>query len=239
MLALLLTASADGGTLLHLGPKGLDLEPLGIRDAGPLQEKYLSWRELESALRDAGPLTIEIADEVPWAEVEKAGMQLGLAGRADVSVLAGTKAGFSFNLESNALPIVIEADEVWASLAAEGCSTCRTPSWRRGDPPRALAVTFAGRALTPDVRVFEHVTPKSRRQFDGRDDAVCRHAALRFKEVIAELETIHCASCRIGLGRFPTSEEVEASNKRWKEILDPLGPLGPLMRPARGKPRGR
>ena len=230
MLALVLTVSPDGGTLLHLGTNGLDLEPLGVRDAGPLQAQYLSWRELESALRDAGPLTIAVDDDAPWAEVEKAGLLLGLAGRSEVSVVARTKSGFSFNLES-ATTIVIAPGEVWASLDVEGCSPCRTASWRRGDPPRALAVTLAGRALTPSVRVFEHVTPASRRQFDG-GDAECNHPALRFSEVIAELEALHCSSCRIGLRRSPTKEEVEASNRRWEQLRNTLGP-------ALGKPRGR
>lgn len=219
LVAVMVAAIPDGGTVLRLGPNGLDLEPLGLHDAGPMLEQYLSWPELEAALRDAGPLTIEIADDARWADVEKTRFPLGLSGRSDVPVIANTSMGFSFNLEGTFTSLSIEAKTV--QFCVEG--GCRA-SWRRGDPPRAMAVELAGRILVPSVQVFEHVDLAARKKFDRQTGLVCQHTGLRFKEVVREMEAIRCTSCRLGVRRGPTAEEIDAQQRSMKELQRLYGP---------------
>lgn len=46
------------------------------------------------------------------------------------------------------------------------------------------------------------------------------HPALRFKEVMRELEALHCDSCRIGLVRGPTAASVKATDGVLKQLMD-------------------
>lgn len=217
----MLTAIPDGGTVLRLGPNGLDLEPLGLHDAGPMLEQYLSWPALEAALRDAGPLTIEISDDARWSDVEKMTFPLGMAGRSDVPVLANTSMGFSFDLESST-PVIIDATAVRFCFGHHHgrCSAL----WRRGDPPRAVAVDLEGQSIAPSVEVFEHVDLAARKKFDRPTGLECRHSGLRFKEVVREVEAIRCSSCRMGVKRGRTAKEFEEYQRTMKDLQRIFGP---------------
>lgn len=216
LVAVMLAAIADGGTVLRLGPNGLDLEPLGLHDAGPMLEQYLSWPALEAALSDAGPLTIEISDDARWSDVEKTSIQLGAAGRSDVPVIANTSMGFSFDVQGRASWIKVDAKTACffeeapprpPNGAIECGPGCSAP-WRRRDPPRAVAVELAGQSLMPlDIRA-QTTSP------------------LRFNEMVAEVEAIRCASCRLGLRRQRSAAEWRAR---------PSLSLGQLLRSALGQ----
>lgn len=185
-------------------------------------EQYLSWPALEAALRDAGPLTIEISDDARWADVEKTALKLGLAGRSEVPVIANTTMGFSFGLEGNLTPLIIEAKTVRICVEG-GCSA----AWRRGDPPRAMAVELAGQILAPSVQVSEHVDLAARKKFDRQTGLECLHAGLRFKEVVREMEAIRCTSCRMGLRRGPTLAQSREHQRMMNDVFGPKRGVSP------------